>query len=48
MMIKKISTPIYNINEEGLFPSKDYANGRIIHSIVINSKEDKVINDLDT
>ena len=33
MMIKKISTPIYNINEEGLFASRDYADGRLIPSI---------------
>ena len=43
MMIKKISTPIYNINEEGLFASRDYADGRLIPSIVISSKEDDYI-----
>ena len=46
MMIKKISTPIYNINEEGLFASRDYADGRLIPSIVISSKEDDYIKEI--
>ena len=47
MMIKKISTPIYNINEEGLFASRDYADGRLIPSIVISSKEDDYIKEIE-
>ena len=43
MMIKKISAPIYNINEEGLFANRDYADGRLIPSIVISSEEDDYI-----
>ena len=40
--------PIYNINEEGLFASRDYADGRLIPSIVISSKEDDYIKEIIT
>lgn len=46
MKIKKISTPIYNINEDGLFASRDYAEGRLIPSIVISSEEDDYIKEI--
>ena len=46
MMIKKISAPIYNINEEGLFANRDYADGRLIPSIVISSEEDDYIKEI--
>ena len=46
MMIKKISAPIYNINEEGLFANRNYADGRLIPSIVISSEEDDYIKEI--
>lgn len=46
MIIKKISAPIYNINEEGLFANRDYADGRLIPSIVISSEEDNYIKEI--
>lgn len=45
-MIKKISAPVYNINEEGLFANRDYADGRLIPSIVISSKEDDYVKEI--
>lgn len=44
--IKKISAPIYNINEEGLIANRDYANGRLIPAIVISSEEDEYIKEV--
>lgn len=45
-MIKKISASVYNINEEGLFANRDYADGRLIPAIVISSENDDYIKEI--
>lgn len=46
MKIKTSKVPIYTIQEEGLVANRDYADGRFIPAIVVNSKTDNYLKEI--
>lgn len=46
MKIKTNKAPIYIIQEEGLVANRDYADGRFIPAIVVNSKTDNYLKEI--
>lgn len=46
MKIKTSKVPIYTIQEEGLLANRDYAEGRFLPAIVINSNTDNYLKDI--
>lgn len=46
MKIKTSKVPIYTIQEEGLVANRDYAEGRFLPAIVINSNTDNYLKDI--
>ena len=46
MKIKTSKVPIYTIQEEGLVANRDYAEGRFLPAIVINSNTDNYLKEI--
>lgn len=46
MKIKTSNVPIYTIQEEGLVANRDYAEGRFLPTIVINSNTDNYLKEI--